>query len=82
MDSLSAKPHRATFEDILVNWDGYQLAGNSISPKGAIKGVLSCVNQVQSWDDRELSGGEWTVSNGGGVSMVMISAVVVTVVWN
>ncbi|GJU12033.1 hypothetical protein Tco_1134429 [Tanacetum coccineum] len=38
---------RRLLEDILISWDGYQLAGNSISPRGATKGDLSCLYQVR-----------------------------------
>ncbi|GKA05390.1 hypothetical protein Tco_0684510 [Tanacetum coccineum] len=37
---------RRLLEDILVSWDGFQLAENSISPKGATKGDLSCLYQA------------------------------------
>ncbi|GJZ88096.1 transposon ty3-G gag-pol polyprotein [Tanacetum coccineum] len=37
-------------EDILISLDGYQLAGNSISPEGATKGDLSCLYQDSDSD--------------------------------
>ncbi|GJS42011.1 hypothetical protein Tco_0567054 [Tanacetum coccineum] len=46
LSQIHCQGSRRLLEDILVSWDGYQLVGNSISPKGATKGDLSCLYQI------------------------------------